>query len=87
MGVSSRRIDIHIEELVLHGVSLADRRAVGDALEQELRTLVATHGVEGLASQSADGVRSSRVQITLAAGARPASLGSAVARSNYRGWR
>jgi hypothetical protein len=39
--VSRRKIHLHIDELVLHGVSAHDRFTVQDALESELRRRLA----------------------------------------------
>lgn len=38
-------IDLHIEELVLHGFPPGDRNAIADALRGELARLFAEHGV------------------------------------------
>ena len=40
-----REIEVHIEELVLHGYAPGDRWEIGDAVERELRTLLATKGI------------------------------------------
>ena len=40
-----REIEVHIEELVLHGFAPEDRWSIGDALERELRALLAEKGV------------------------------------------
>jgi hypothetical protein len=37
----SRRIEVHIEELVLHGVDARDRHRVADAMQQELLRMFA----------------------------------------------
>ena len=42
----SRPIRIHIRELVLHGVDPRDRRAIGDAVEHELRSALARHRID-----------------------------------------
>ncbi|MDQ3279911.1 MAG: hypothetical protein M3Q69_00695 [Acidobacteriota bacterium] len=39
--MSRRPLRIHIEELVLHGVDPRDRHAIGDAVQQEIRTALA----------------------------------------------
>ena len=38
-------IDLHIEELVLHGFPPGDRNAIAEALRVELARLLAQHGV------------------------------------------
>jgi hypothetical protein len=40
VGVTPRRIDVHIEELVLHGFPPLDRYAVSEAVQRELATLL-----------------------------------------------
>lgn len=42
MGV---KVDLHIEELVLHGFAPGDRYRIGDALERELDRLFTEQGV------------------------------------------
>ena len=44
-GMNPREIEVHIEELVLHGFSPNDRWRIGDALEDELRDLLAAKGI------------------------------------------
>ena len=44
-GTSPREIDVHIEELVLHGFTPAGRWHLTDALEAELRELLLERGV------------------------------------------
>jgi hypothetical protein len=40
-------IELHIEELVLHGVDPADRHRIGDAVERELARLLAERPISG----------------------------------------
>jgi hypothetical protein len=42
--MSPANIELHIEELVLHGFAPGDRYRVGEALEQELQRLFAERG-------------------------------------------
>lgn len=70
----SRRVELHIEELVLHGFPPLDARAVGEAVERELAALMAERPPR--ARLAADAVRGgSFVAQSLAAG----SLGAAIA--------
>jgi hypothetical protein len=58
-------IDVHIDELVLHGFDPRDRLAIGDAVHAELTRLFAEPGVTGpTRSWSAEHVnaRAARVQ-------------------------
>jgi hypothetical protein len=79
-----REIEISIDELVLHGVSPADRLQVGTAVEHELARLVAERGVPASVldrpdRDHVDGGSFSRRD----AGA--GSFGRAVARAVYEG--
>jgi hypothetical protein len=93
MALSPGRIEIHIEELVLHGVQPGDQRAVADALQRELERLVARHGVDALfappdvAAEPIALAQQSAAPVSLAPDARPAQLGVEVARAVHRGWR
>jgi hypothetical protein len=46
-------IELHIEELVLHGFDPRDRHAIADAVQQELARIVADRGLDSL-RQSAE---------------------------------
>ena len=43
--MKSVSLELHIEELVLHGFSAGDRHRIGDAVERELGRLFAEQGV------------------------------------------
>ncbi len=45
MGMKSARIELHIDELVLHGFAPGDRFRIGEAVERELTRLAAEHGL------------------------------------------
>ncbi len=47
MGLS-RNVELHIEELVLHGFDPRDRHAIADAVQQELTRLVAEQGLSAV---------------------------------------
>jgi len=42
LDVRPARVEVHIEELVLHGFPPLDRHAVGEAVQRELGALVAS---------------------------------------------
>jgi hypothetical protein len=76
-------VELHVEELVLHGFARRDRAAIGDALRGELARLIAEGGVpaglgaaDGAASLDGGSFRASP-------GQRPAQVGAAVARAIY----
>ena len=76
-------VELHVEELVLHGFARRDRAAIGDALRGELARLIAEGGVPaGL--QAASGAASlDGGSFRAQPGQRPAEVGAAVARSIY----
>jgi hypothetical protein len=87
MAMTPRQIEIHIEELVLHGVDPADRHAVADAIQRELQALVAREGISTLLARPELAARVAPGPITLAPEARPAQLGQSVARAIHQGWK
>lgn len=82
---SPQSFEVHIEELVLHGFSAADRLRIGAALERELARLLAERGLpEGLAGgaqvEAIDAGSFVRGPL-----ANPGSIGCDVARAVYGG--
>jgi hypothetical protein len=78
------RVEILIDELVLHGFSPSDRDAIGAALQQELGRLAADGRLGGLAAaRDVDVLRAP--QAVIAPQARPAVVGAQVARSVFGG--
>lgn len=78
-----REIEIHVEELILHGVEPANRWLVADAFEQELRGLLGVNGVPFVwlsSPQQIEGAKLSSANLKL-----PAQTGAAIARATYRG--
>lgn len=78
-------IELHIEELVLHGFQAADRRHIGDAVERELARLLTEQGVTGIASGPTHIDRIDGGEIRVAAGVRPHAIGAQLARNLHRG--
>lgn len=82
-----RRIDLHIEHLVLHGFAQGDRHRIGAAVKQELVRLMTGRGLpESLARGGAipqlDGGA-----VTITPSARPEANGAEIARAVYGGMR
>lgn len=78
-------VELHIEELVLHGVSRSDARQVGVAVEAELSRMLAEQGLpSGLRGGAEIGVIDAG-QVSLGAAARPETTGAAVAKAVYGG--
>lgn len=78
-------LELHIKELVLHGLSPGDKYRIGEAVERELTRLFSEQGIpaslgHGGAIERIDGVR-----FEMAHGSRAEKVGSQVARSVYGG--
>lgn len=89
-GRSSERhvkpsIELHIEELVLHGFASADRDRIGGAVQQELTRLLAEHGISSTLT-SVNGLEQlGGATFPLAVGAKPEAVGSQVAEAIFEG--
>lgn len=78
-----RRISLHIDELVLHGVPSAHREQVGEAVRQELTRLLAQGGIPPGLSGAVPRLDAGSVQLT--PGAAPDAMGAQVAQAVYSG--
>ena len=81
--MNPREIDVHIEELVLHGFNPANRWLIADALEQELRGLLRTEGVPSQWLSSPERMEGGR--ITHASLTKPKRAGVEIAGAAYQG--
>lgn len=77
-------MQIHIEELVLHGFGAGDRLRIGDALEQELMRLLSEQGHWSLPNGPLEIERFNGGTFRVAAGGRPEGVGADVARAVHR---
>lgn len=78
----TQKIEIHIDELVLHGFSRADAPAIGDAVKREISRLIELRGISpGL--DNTDSIDAGK--FLTAPGTEPAKVGSQVGRSVYKG--
>lgn len=80
-----RRIELHIEELVLAGFPAAQRYAIGDALERELSRLIADRGLPSAMVPGGEIARLDAGDFAVAPGAHGNAIGAQVARAVYRG--
>ena len=83
-----RRIDLHIEELVLDGFPPGDRHRIGAALERELARLLSEAGERGLPATWAGGGEAARLdggRFEMRPGTRPERMGAQIAQSVFRG--
>ena len=83
-GPVPARIELRIDELILHGVAARDRHRVADAIEHELARLIAERGVPGgLAPRALDEPPTPPAALVLPRG-RTDDLGRGVANAIYR---
>lgn len=76
-------VSLEIDELLLHGFPAEARYAVAEALEQELNSLLAAHGLARLAEQkSLDALPP--LKLVLPPGTSPRQVGRLVGRELYR---
>jgi hypothetical protein len=72
-------IELHIEEIVLHGFKSSDRGLIGDAVEQELSRLLALERRFPAFENALDHVKASTFRASF--DTRPAAIGAEIARS------
>lgn len=78
----AKKLEIHIDELVLHGFSRADAPAIGDAVREEISRLIELRGLSpGLVD--IDSINAG--EFFAAPGTRPGNVGTQVGRSVYKG--
>jgi hypothetical protein len=77
-------VELHIEELVLHGFAAHDRHRIADAVQQELSRLMAAEGHANLLKNplSLDAIDAGTFQVQ--ANAKPQMAGTQIARAVYR---
>ena len=85
MGVRTQDLDVHIEALVLHGVSAHDRVAVACALGDELLRLLRAHGISPALARGGYVERIDAGAFSLSPAARAPAVGAQIARSAHRG--
>jgi len=73
------RIDVHIDELVLHGFQSGDRRAIADAIERAVTRTLAASPFGALHDRRVAQIDGGRVDWTARGGA--SRIGAAVARA------
>lgn len=78
-------IELHIEELVLHGFAHKDQARIQRAIEQELTRLLTQQGIPNLLSQSNEIHRLNGGSFNVKAGMGVDAIGSQVAQAIYGG--
>lgn len=85
MDLIPRAIEVRIEELILHGLSPADRLRIGAATERELSRLLAEGGVSVGLVRGADLETVDAGSFTKGSLATPGWIGGEIARAVYGG--
>jgi hypothetical protein len=74
-------VELHIEELVLHGFPAGDRHRIGDALQQELLRLIGEQGLPALLAQPLSRERLDGGAFKVGPGAKPQTVGTHLAQT------
>lgn len=77
----SVRIELIIDEIVLHGFDPRHRHAIGDAIERQLSALLGDHASALGDLTSRDMPHHDAGDVTTTVGARPAATGAAIAQN------
>ena len=83
----TKNIELHIEELVLHGFAPGDRYRIAEGVEQELSRLLADRGVPQSLAQDGEIASVDGGSIEVAQGSRAEAIGAQVAQAVYGGFR
>jgi hypothetical protein len=78
-------IELHIEELILHGFAPGDGHRIGAAVEAELTRLFVEQGVPPSLAQGGEMPRLDGGRFEVAPGSRAEVIGAQVARTVYGG--
>jgi hypothetical protein len=87
MAVKASGVELHIEELVLHGFPPSSRHRIGDALVRELTRLLAEDGVPPALAEGGEGPGLDVESLQIAHDARPDAVGAQLARAVYGGFK
>jgi hypothetical protein len=85
MDVTPGNLELHIEELVLHGFEMGDRYRIGEAVQQELSRLFVEQGVPPSLAQGGEVGRLDGGRFEMAEGMQVGAIGSQIALSIYGG--
>lgn len=80
-------LDIHIEELVLHGFEPGDHEGIRAAVENELTRLFTTNGLPSFFRSNTSSHQIDGGEFVMTAGTKPHHLGNSIAGSVYKGIR
>jgi len=79
-------IELHIEELVLHGFAPGDRYGIAAALEQELHRLLADNLTSPQFMSAREVAHQDAGEFAVQRGARAETMGAQIAQTMYRGF-
>jgi hypothetical protein len=82
---SQPSVELHIEELILHGFSSGDHHRIGEAVQRELARLFAESRTPPALTQSAEIDRLDSGTIQIPAASKPETAGVQVARAVFGG--
>jgi hypothetical protein len=77
------KIELHIEELVLHGMEISDRYLIGEAFQQELTRLLTEKGLPRSLAQGGEIPRINAGTFEVQLGAKPEIIGVQIAHIIY----
>jgi hypothetical protein len=83
MKMKPYNIELHIEELVLHGFSPKDRDAIGAAIQSELARLFAEQGAHPALQHTREVEKVDGGSFSMRAGAKAATIGTQVGQMVY----
>ena len=83
--MTTPNIELHIEELVLHGFTPGDRYSIGAAVERELTRLFGEQGIPPSLMSGGEIARLNGGSFTVAHGSKAEVIGTQVAQSVYGG--
>lgn len=72
-------LELHIEELVLHGFSHGDRLSIGDAIQQELSRLISEQGLPSVSMGPSSVAHLDAGSFQVAPGAKAQAIGAQLA--------
>lgn len=78
-------IELHIENLVLHGFAPRDRHAIGEAIQRELTRLFTEQGIHASLHQGYEAERMDGGSFQVKQGTKANTIGTQVAQSVYEG--
>lgn len=83
--MKKQNIEVHIEELVIHGFSPGDRHGIAGAVERELAKLIEERGTPADLVNSGEIERLDGGSFQVVQGSKPEGTGAQIARAVYRG--